>query len=46
MGESRATAEAGDRHTGNRALMLEEPLIFEIGDTADAPALIWSRRRC
>jgi glycine dehydrogenase subunit 2 len=24
---------AADTHTGNRALMLEEPLIFELGDT-------------
>ncbi|MGQ0660796.1 aminomethyl-transferring glycine dehydrogenase subunit GcvPB [Sphingosinicella sp.] len=28
-----ATAEAAGTWTGNRALMLEEPLLFEIGDT-------------
>jgi len=31
-GDAAAAAEA-DTYTGNRALMLEEPLIFEIGDT-------------
>ncbi len=28
-----ASGEAADTFTGNRALMLEEPLLFEIGDT-------------
>ena len=40
-----ASGAASDTYTGNRALMLEEPLLFEIGDTqttgvdfADVPA--------
>jgi glycine dehydrogenase subunit 2 len=33
MGAANNDAGAGETFTGNRALMLEEPLIFEIGDT-------------
>ncbi len=33
LGSPNSEGDAGATFTGNRALMLEEPLIFELGDT-------------